>query len=260
MRTGKERQPARRTHQLSNVGDGLIRTERKSASEGHSPTIERRARNWSVQRRSQLVRGAHWLSSVEQGTSQDSEIKPASEGDSRTVERRARDGSGQRNKPASEGTHVLSNAERGTGQGSGKKPASEEHSRAVKCRARDWSGQRKKTVSEGHSRSVGRRARDWSAQRKKASQRGTLTHCQAQSEGLVRRAKEGQPARGTHVLSSAEQGSGQNSERKPASEGHSRPVERRARHWSGQRKSRPARALTHCRERDRSGQRKKVNQ
>jgi hypothetical protein len=87
------------------------------------------------------------------------------------------------------GTHVLSSTERGAGQDSERWPASERHSPTVECRVRNCS-----------------------EQRKKASQRGALTSCRAQSEGLVRTAKEGQPARGTHVLLSAERGANQGSE------------------------------------------------
>jgi hypothetical protein len=43
--------------------------------------------------------------------------------------------------------------------------------------------------------------------------------------------------RGTHVLSSAERGDRQDSDTNPANEGHSRPVERRARDPSVQQKS-----------------------
>jgi hypothetical protein len=218
------------------------------------------------------VRGAHPLSSAERGAVQDSKRKPASEGHSRPVERRVRDWSGQRKKASqrgaltfcrthseelvrtekkasqrraltfcrvqskglvrttketrlARGTHILSSAERGTAQDSARKSASEEHSRPVQRRARDWSGQQNN-----------------------ANQRGGLTFCRAQSDGLVRTATESQPARGTHPLSGAERGTGQDSERKPASDGHSRTVEHRARSWSGQRKKASQRgAFTFCR-------------
>jgi hypothetical protein len=107
---------------------------------------------------------------------------------------------------AARGTHVLSSAEQGIGQDSERKPA-----------------------SEGHSRTVERRARDWLGRRNKASHRRALTVCRAQSEGLVRTAKASQLARGTHILSSAERGTCQDSEREPSSEGHSRTVKHRAR-------------------------------
>jgi hypothetical protein len=108
------------------------------------------------------------------------------------------------------GAHLLSSADGGAGQDSKRKPA-----------------------SEGHSRSVEDRAREWSEQRKKASQRGALTGCRAQSKGPVRTAKESQLARGTHLLSITERGTGQDSKGKPATDGHSHPVEQRVK-WSGQ--------------------------
>jgi hypothetical protein len=82
------------------------------------------------------------------------------------------------------------------------------------------------------------------------------SHPVEQSQALVRTAKESQQARDTHILSSTEQGTGQDSNRKPAmgthilsraeretgqeskgklaSEGHSPTVKHRARDWSGQ--------------------------
>jgi hypothetical protein len=47
-------------------------------------------------------------------------------------------------------------------------------------------------------------------------------------------AKGSQPRRVTHICSSTVRGTGQDSEREPASKGHSRIVERRARDWSRQ--------------------------
>jgi hypothetical protein len=85
-------------------------------------------------------------------------------------------------------THVLSDAERVTGKDSERRPA-----------------------SEGNSLSVERRVRDWLGQGKKPSQRGALTNCRVRSEGLIRTAKKSQAARRTHVLSSAERGTGQGS-------------------------------------------------
>jgi hypothetical protein len=108
----------------------------------------------------------------------------ASEGHSRSVERRARDcvRIAKESQPA-RNTHELSGAERGTDQDSERKPA-----------------------SGGDSLPVERRARDWSGQRKKVNLRGALTLCRAQSEELVRTAKECQLARDTHVLSGAGEG------------------------------------------------------
>jgi hypothetical protein len=66
-----------------------------------------------------------------------------------------------------------------------------------------------------------------------------------QKEGLIRTAKESQPTRGTHQLSSPDRGIGQDSERKPVSEEHSPPVEPRAKGKSGQQmKVSEQRALT----------------
>jgi hypothetical protein len=83
--------------------------------------------------------------------------------------------------------------------------------------------------------------KDWSGQRKEANQRRGLTDCREPSERIVRTRKEHQPARGTHPLSSAARRTGEDSERKLASEGHSRTVERRARDWSGAKEGQPTR-------------------
>jgi hypothetical protein len=55
---------------------------------------------------------------------------------------------------------------------------------------------------------------------------GGLTNCQVQKRGKVRTAKESQRRRGTHFLSqkSTDGGACHDSERKPASRGHSRTV------------------------------------
>jgi hypothetical protein len=197
---------------------------------------------------SEPAKVTHLLSSAEQRNHQDGKRKPASKGHSHPVERRARDSSGQRKKASqrgaltpyraqsdglfrtakerrpTRGTHVLSSAERRTHQDSKGKPASEEHSRTIQRRARDSSGQLKK-----------------------ASQRGALTSWPVHNDGLVRTAKENQPARVTHQLSSAERQTRQDSERKPASGEHLLPVECRARNWSGrQNKAGKRGALTNC--------------
>jgi hypothetical protein len=210
---------------------------------------------------SQQARGTHSLSSAKRGTGQDSERNTAkrelgssappsplrepldclylriSSGHLLSVERRAKGWSGQRRKVRKQGaltfcraqreglvrtaketqqargTHCLSSAERGTGQDSERNAAIERHSLPVERRARDWPGRQKKYCK-----------------------RGALTACRAQGEGLVRTAKETLQARGTHYLSSAERRSGQDIDRKSASEGHSPSVERRARNWLGRRK------------------------
>src|SRR6266850_978011 len=78
--------------------------------------------------------------------------------------------------------------------------------------------------------------------------RGALTSCRAQREGLVRTLKESDRARGTHILSRAEGGSRQDTERIRPREGHSHSVERRGRVSSGERNNPTARgALTACR-------------
>jgi hypothetical protein len=134
------------------------------------------------------------------------------------------------------GTHGLSSAERETIQDSEQKPTSEGHSPTVERRTRYWSGQRKNASQRGALTVCRAQSKGLIRTAKEASQRRTLTVCRAKSEGLVRTTKEGQPARVTHILSSAERRIGQDNEGKPASEGHLPTVEHRARDWSGQQK------------------------
>jgi len=66
-----------------------------------------------------------------------------------------------------------------------------------------------------------------SENQEKAKKQGTLTLCQAQREGQVRKLKETERARGTYSLLSAEGGTSQKTKRNQESEGYSRAVKRR---------------------------------
>jgi hypothetical protein len=146
----------------------------------HSPTVERRARESSKLRNKAWRPGA--LTSCRVQGRQDSKIKPSSEGHLLSVERRARELSGQQKESQlTRDTHVLCNAERGSRQRS-----------------------KIKSTNEGHSLSGERRAGESSGQRTIANERGALTLCRAQSEGVVRTAKWNQQVRGTHHLSNVE--------------------------------------------------------
>ena len=83
--------------------------------------------------------------------------------------------------------------------------------------------------SEGHSPSGDGRGRDLSRHGKKKTKRGALTFWRGQKEGLVRTRKEADRARGTHILETAEGGTGQNTERNQPSEAHSHTEDRRGR-------------------------------
>jgi len=79
-------------------------------------------------------------------------------------------------------------------------------------------------------------------------------------EGRVGTWKESEPARGTHVLKSAEEGPSQDNNRMRVCQGHSLPGECKGRDNSGRRKkASESGKLTNCRSRgrDESGQRKK---
>jgi hypothetical protein len=100
----------------------------------------------------------------------------------------------------------------------------EKHSQSVNGR-RDKSRHRSKpAVREGNSLSVERGGWDTLTQRIKASKRQALTFCSAQRKGEMRIQKESQRAIDTHQLSNTGGGTGQNAERKRASEEHSPSV------------------------------------
>jgi hypothetical protein len=128
-------------------------------------------------------------------------------------------------------THWLSSKERWTGQRSKRNPASKNTHSLSDIEQGTCKDIKRNLASEGYSRSVGRRAADRLGQWRKASQGGALTNCRAQSEGLVRTSTEGQLARRTHLLSSAERGIGQDNERNPTGEGHSLAVGGGGRDW-----------------------------
>jgi hypothetical protein len=178
------------------------------------------------------------LSSGEDSGRQDSEIKLASggtltccrEGLVRTAKysQQVRD------------THVLSSIERGTHERSENKPEGERHSLPVRRR------------EEIHQYS----------ERKPASG-GKLTSCRAQSEGVVRTAKEILRTKSAHKLSSAWRWTRQDSKRMRASEEHSQTAKRRGRDKSEQRNKPSGRGvLTSCRvqSEESSGQRHKANE
>jgi hypothetical protein len=74
---------------------------------------------------------------------------------------------------------------------------------------------------------------NWSGHGKEASERGALTRWRAHQDGLVRTWKGREQARSTHELESASGWTGQDIERKRASERHSHPGERIGMNWSG---------------------------
>jgi hypothetical protein len=134
---------------------------------------------------------------------------------------------------------------------------------------RDWSGKLKKASKRGELTYCQARSEGLVGTAKTFSNRvglwermstlsqswldhdGTLMSCRVKSEGLVKTAKEvSKEVRGTHLLSSAdwgtgrdsillsfERGLGQESKRKQASEGNSPPVEHEVRDRLGQQKN-----------------------
>jgi len=80
----------------------------------------------------------------------------------------------------------------------------------------------RKPAIDGHSPTVERRGMNRSGERKQASERGTHSLSSAE-EGHVRTVKERQQARGTHQLSSGEGGNIRRG-KKLENKGHSHPV------------------------------------
>ena len=124
-------------------------------------------------------------------------------------------------------------AEGGTCQEMERNRQTEAHSRSGDSRRTDLSGHGKKPTDRGVLTS-------WRWQRegghgKKQSERGALTVCRRQREGLVRTRKEIDRPRRTHILETAEGGTCQGKENRPA-EAHSRSVDGRERDLSGHEK------------------------
>jgi hypothetical protein len=188
VRTAKGSQPARGTYLLSRAERGTDQdSKRKSTSEGYSPTAERRARDWSGQRKKASQRET--LTSCRAQNEElvkDSEGKPASERHSPPVEHRARDWSGQRNKANQRGALTYCRAQVRDGSGLRKK-AGQQGALTV-CQAQSegliraakesqpkrgthllsgagrgiGQGSERAAASEGHSHTVEGRARDLS--------------------------------------------------------------------------------------------------
>jgi hypothetical protein len=88
----KESKGARGTHDLSSPkGGGSIQGGlTKQANQGHSRPVKKGRGTIRSGKEHQRVRGTHSLSSVDEGTIQDSERKPVSEGHSRTSQQSER--------------------------------------------------------------------------------------------------------------------------------------------------------------------------
>ena len=95
------------------------------------------------------------------------------------------------------------------------------HSLSGDGRRRDLSGHKRNRPSEAHSRPGDSRGRDLSGHRKKSTERGALTTWRRQREGLVRRQKETDRLRLTHILETASRGTCQDTERNRSTEAHS---------------------------------------
>jgi hypothetical protein len=98
----------------------------------------------------------------------------------------------------------LSRADGGTSEKTERKPASEGYSPTVEAEGATSENTRRKPVR-------------------------VFTNCRGQREGQMRVPKESQRARGTHILSKAEGGTSEHTERKTASEGYPQTVEGRVR-------------------------------
>jgi hypothetical protein len=122
----------------------------------------------------------------------------------------------------------------------------ESHSQPVEQRGRDKSGHQKELWGlQGHSHPV--KHRGTSQDTEKTERARVLTVCRPQRKGQVRTPKETEQARDTHVLSTTEEGTSQDTERNEGSEGHSPTVKQRGRDKSRHRKKPSERGpLTSC--------------
>ena len=139
-------------------------------------------RTW---KKSESVKGTHFLERAKAITGQDMEQKQASKGHSPTGGVRVQDWSGYRKKGSQQGVLTCWRRER-------------------LAPVRTWKELEPSRDTHFLERTKEVRDQDWSGHRKKISQQGALTFWRGYQLGLVRTWKESDPARGTHILGSEE--------------------------------------------------------
>jgi hypothetical protein len=124
------------------------------------------------------------------------------------------------------GAYFLSRADGGTSEDTKRQPVRGTHllSRVEGGTSQDTA---RKSASEGNSLPVKGRVKDMSRHRKKVSEQGELTNYRSQRKGQVKTPEQSQRKRDTYSLSRADGATSDDTKRKPASEGHSLPVDDR---------------------------------
>ena len=130
-------------------------------------------------------------------------------------------------------THALETAEGGTCQDTQGNRPTEAHSHPADGRGRDFSGHARKQTDRGALTSCRRQREGLVRTRKETDQPSALTSWRRQREALVRTRKETDRPRRTHILETVEGGTCQDTERKLPSEGHSLPDGHREKAKSG---------------------------
>ena len=215
IRTQKETDRARRTHQLEMASRGTRQdTEINRPSQAHSPTGGGIKRDSSGHRKKPTGRGAL------------------------TLWRRHREGlvRTQKETDRPRHTHFLETASGGTRQDTEKNRPTEAHSLPGDGIGRNSSGHRKKPTEQGALTNWRRHREGLVRRRKRPTEQGSLTSWKWHREGLVRTQKETDRPRCTHILETASGGTRQDTERNRPSEAHSPTGDSIERDSSGHRK------------------------
>ena len=206
VRTQKGSDRARGTHILETASEGQVRTRKESDQ----------------------VRGTtHSLESESGGTSQNTERIRPSEGHPLSGDDIGRDKSGYEKNPIEREALTFWRLASGvTSQDTQRIRPSKGDSHSGDGRGRDKSGHAKKPTERGHSHPGDSIGRDKSGHGKNSTERGALTNWRPNRDRQVRRWKESDRARATHILETASEGTSQDTERIQLSEGHSRTGDR----------------------------------
>jgi hypothetical protein len=263
VRTRKESDRARRTHELETASGGTSQdTERIRLSEAHSRTGDRIGRdksghgknpteqgaltNWRPHREGQVrtrkesdrARLTHFLETASGGTSQDTETIRPSEAHSRTGDHIGRDKSGHGKNPTKRGTLTYWRPHLEGQVRTRKESDRARHTHMLETASGGTSQDTERIrPSKAHSRTGDHIGRDKSGHGKNPTERGSLTSWRPHREGQVRTRKESDQTRHTDQLETASGGTSQDTERVRPSEAHSPTGDRIGRDKSGHRKN-----------------------
>ena len=204
VRTWKETDRPRRTHQLETAEEGICQdTERNRPTESRSLSGDGRGASQDTENLPR-ERRTHFLQTAEGGTCQDTERNRSIEACSLPGDGRGRNLSGYRKTPTERCTHQLETAEDGLVR-TLKETDAPRHTHILEmATGGSCQDMERNRPSEAYSLSGDGRGRDLSGHGRKPTNRGALTLWRRRREGLVKTRKEINRPRHTYLLEEVE--------------------------------------------------------